>query len=457
MAKPYQDAAHYYLPSNIYDNLPSGVETPAAVTPIPSPAPTLPQSRSFQRNSTSPPPGPDDPPSIDISTPLLNAVYTPGSDLIMTWSHNGIEFPDDWTPQQGLLDTITNDPNFSHSPLLTKNDMTNLAKMKLEDLKRSQLVSIMNDSPIWLNSLRLVSSRSPATSPGANVVQKREVSISPNILFDPGYNLQGVSKAAIVGGGSGGQLTWTIPADWEYEGEFEIRIPSLSSSNQDKTNDKDAGTRSSTFWILRDDATRKTNPQFVQPPTEGMFSPEGSSRGHRALNIFLSVSAMILALVLLGLGFVIGVYRRKRAATATGNPPCPFPTSSVRTRGAFHSSVNVSSFSPSTLMTKGIGSWFQGGQIHRQKHETDLLERVPGDEDAHSPTSLCLSESTLSGGASQEHDRTEAVDDKSYPKTQSGLLNTEDGTFVDLPLCDDDDDNDQDSPSTTNEKRMRRG
>jgi hypothetical protein len=116
----------------------------------------------------------------------LNAVYTPGSDLIMTWSHNGIEFPDDWTPQQGLLDTITNDPNFSHSPLLTKDDMTSLAKMKLEDLKRSQLVSIMNDSPIWLNSLRLVSSRSPATSPDATVVQKRQVSISPNILFDPG-------------------------------------------------------------------------------------------------------------------------------------------------------------------------------------------------------------------------------------------------------------------------------
>ncbi|KAF9361675.1 hypothetical protein BGX34_006995 [Mortierella sp. NVP85] len=414
LAQAYQDAAHYYLPSNIYDNLPPGIETPAGGVPQPSQVPSPAQLRSSQRSTDKLLPGPDDTPRIDVTTPLFNAVYTPSSDLIMTWTHNGIEFPNNWTPQESLLDMITNNPNFSHSPLLTKDDMTNLAKIKLEDLKRGQLASIMKDSPIWLHCLRLVSESS-------DVAGKGQFPIQPKILFDPGYDLQKVSRMVMVGGGAGGQLTWTIPVAWPYEGEFEIRIPSLPSSNQTVVG-KDMGTKSYTFWILRDDATRKANPVYTPSSVNDMQPAEKDANRHRALSIFLSVSAMILALILLGLGFMIGIYRRAPSVTslATAGDSSPSPTSSVSTKADSQDFAKGRSHSlPPSLLTQGIHPWMRDGYPH-QKQETGLLERAPGDEDAHSASTL----------------------------SSTGRI-PEDDTFVDLPLYDD-----QDYPPKVDSKRL---
>jgi len=413
LAQAYQDAAHYYLPSNIYDNLPPGIETPAGGVPQPSQASSPAQLRSSQRSADKLLPGPDDTPRIDVTTPLFNAVYTPSSDLIMTWTHNGIEFPNNWTPQQSLLDMIT---NFSHSPLLTKDDMTNLAKMKLEDLKRSQLASIMKDSPIWLHCLRLVSEPS-------DVAGKGQVPIQPNILFDPGYDLQKVSRMVTVGGGAGGQLTWTIPVDWPYEGEFEIRIPSLPCSNQTVAG-KDVGTKSYTFWILRDDATRKANPEYTPSSANDIQSAEKDANRHRALSIFLGVSAMILALILLRLGFMIGIYRRRWTPSATslataGDSSSPSPTSSISTKADSQDFAKGRSHPlPPSLLTQGIHPWVRDG-YPQQKRETGLLERVPGDEDAHSASTL-----------------------------SSASRVPEDDTFVDRPLYDD-----QDCPPKVDSKK----
>ncbi|KAI7815939.1 hypothetical protein BC939DRAFT_482442 [Gamsiella multidivaricata] len=163
-----QRPADYFLPTNIYDNLPPGLQTPAAVANALPASSTLPEPRiddgGTKDGSISAPSGPDDPPTIKITTPLTNALYTPGSNLVMTWTNNPITFPGTWIAPQSLIGMITNDPSFSHSPLLTEGDMNNLAKMKLESMKHTQMASAMKDSPIFLSTLRLVSW--PLTSSG---------------------------------------------------------------------------------------------------------------------------------------------------------------------------------------------------------------------------------------------------------------------------------------------------
>ncbi|KAF9999488.1 hypothetical protein BGZ65_005171 [Modicella reniformis] len=458
LAQAYQDAAHYYFPSNIYDNLPPNLETPAGVPniPISSPTSALTQSRPVRSDGRSLSPGPNDPPTIDISTPLLNAVYTPGSDLAMTWSNNGIRFPDNWTPQQGPLDMITNDASFSRSPLLTKDDMTNIAKMELEGLKRTQLVSIMNDSPIWLRSLRLISwPRQPSPSPDVITAEKRQLSIQPDILFDPGYNLQDVSRMVVVGGGAGGQLTWAIPVDWGYEGEFEIGIPSVSSTNEDA--EIKVGARSRSFWILRDAASRKSNPQYTPIAEDsggenpGVFTSEKDAYRHRTLSIVLGVSATMLALILAGLGFVIVVYRRRWAAlVASFSNPESMPP------GAYPETIpNYNPYSPSWLPTKVIAPLSQNGYPLQGCREDDLFEHAQRDKDAHSRTNLNLSETTLNDHIRVPEKQTTVSYHREHPEIlvkRGRLYNPNDGTFVDLPLYDD-----QDTSSTSITRSRRLG
>ncbi|KAK3828837.1 MAG: hypothetical protein J3Q66DRAFT_323698 [Benniella sp.] len=162
-----------------------------------------------------------------------------------------------------------------------------------------------------------------------------------------------------------------------------------------------------------------------------MQSAEKNANRHRALSIFLSVSAMILALTLLGLGFMIGIYRCRWAPSATslataGDSSSPSPTSSVSTKADSQDFAKDRSHPlPSSLLMQGIHPWMRNGHP-QQKQETGLLERVPGDKDAHSPTNLSLSASTLS----------------------SASRVPEDDTFVDLPLYDD-----QDCPPKVDSKK----
>ncbi|KAF9963648.1 hypothetical protein BGZ65_001601 [Modicella reniformis] len=444
LAQAYQDAAHYFLPSNIYDNLPPNLETPAgaANVPIPSPTSALTQSRPIKSGGRSLSPGPDNPPTIDISTPLLNTIYTPGSDLIMAWSNNGIRFPDNWMPRQGLLDIITNDTSFSHSPLLTKDDMTNLAKMKLEGLKRNQLASIMGDCPIWLHSLRLVSwPRQPSPSPDAITAEKRQFSIQPDILFDTGYNLQDVSRMVVVGGGAGGQLTWAIPVDWGYEGEFEIRVPCVSSTNEGAENN--VGARSRSFWILRDAASRKSNPQYTQTAEDsGGENPDVSTSEnayrHRTPNIVLGVSATMLALILAGLGLVIGVYRRRWAALVASS----FSPESMPPKTHPETISSYRSYSASWLPTKVIAPLSQNGYPFQAGRKADLFEHAQGNKDVHSPTDLNLSETSLGGHIRVPENQAAVSYHREHPEflLQRGrLYSPDDGTFVDLPLYEDQD------------------
>ncbi|KAG0205512.1 hypothetical protein BGX28_002948 [Mortierella sp. GBA30] len=347
LVQAYQDPAHYFLPANIYDNLPPGVETPIARGPLP-PQPTVLTRSADRGGSDDLSPGPDSPPTIEITNPLLNAVYVPGSNLFMTWANNGIHFPENWTPPKEILDLITNDPNFSHSPLLTTEDMKNLAEMKLEELKRAQLTKLLKESPIYLHSLRLVSWPLQSFSDistvnagyGGGTTIKPAV-FSPNILNDPGYNLANVSQMTLLGG-AGGQMTWLIPEDWAYEGEFEIRIPSVGSGTGTSstsssgtaittavTNKDSMYAKSRPFWILRDSAMRAKAPQYNLPSMDQQqravalesfpFSDanekqrwhEREMHRQRDMGIFLGVAAMLLAFVLVGIGTAIGIYRRK--------------------------------------------------------------------------------------------------------------------------------------------------
>ena len=371
LVEAYQDAAHYFLPPNIYDNLPPGLTVPPG-GPIQPPVSdgntnTNTVTPKANRAAGSLAPGPDASPTIDITTPALNSVYTPGTSLVLTWSNNGILFPDSWKPPQSLLDMIRNEPNFSNSPLLTEQDMTNLAKIKLEELKRTQLANTFKDSPIWLNSLRLVSwpvSASPS-SPSSSV------SISPSILTGPGYSLLNVSRLAISGGSSG-QLTWTIPQDWNYEGEFEIHVPSLFMDN-----DHQQPAASQSFWILRDAATRASHPEYNTPLVLGPSSPflksGGTIMGGKSLDeqhrlkqtgSILGIAAMTLALILVGLVMLMGYYRRKWIAQQREQAD--------------------------EQATAALTDINGGG-------EDGPLTIMHGDDDAHSPTNLNLSSVALCG------------------------------------------------------------
>ncbi|KAF9575105.1 hypothetical protein EC968_004330 [Mortierella alpina] len=460
LAHAYQDAAHYFLPANIYDNLPPGVQPPLERGPLPPQPAVVPNSNAVS-------PGPDSPPSVDITNPLLNSVYVPGSSIFMTWSNNGIQFPDDWQPPQPLLDLITNDPSFSHSPLLTKDDMRNLAEMKLEELRRAQLATLLKDSPIYLHSLRLVSwplkeqQLSPATTTPTD-----SAAFSPDILNNPGYNLVNVSKMNLLGG-AGGQMTWTIPEAWSYEGEFEIRIPAVGSGTGSDSSNSISGAadsapslqyaKSHPFWILRDSAVRTNAPQYTLPSMDQQQRTllsetlenanavwrERETRRHRDMGIFLGVAAMLLAFVVVGLGAMVAVYRRRWAKDqqyrqqqrSFGTPSDSSRGNSLSTTTSTTTTTTTATATTATTNSAESGTMTMGSSLYgdgslartatsssysqytssslntfarraidsdQEKligyypfHQEHSLNLELGDEDAHSPVDLNLSEETL--------------------------------------------------------------
>ncbi|CAO3571322.1 unnamed protein product [Mortierella alpina] len=454
LAHAYQDAAHYFLPANIYDNLPPGVQPPLERGPLP-PQPAI----VLNNNGVSP--GPDSPPTIDITNPLLNSVYVPGSSLFMTWANNGIRFPENWQPPQPILDLITNDPSFSHSPLLTKDDMRNLAEMKLEELKRAQLATLLKDSPIYLHSLRLVSwplKEQQPSSATTTTTATDSATFSPDILNNPGYNLVNVSKVTLLGG-AGGQMTWTIPEDWSYEGEFEIRIPAVGSGTGSDASDSNSAAdpdlalryaKSRPFWILRDSAVRTDAPQYTLPSMDrqqqalasdmlestNKLWQEREARRHRNMGIFLGVAAMLLALVVVGLGALVAVYRRKwvkdqqyrqqqrsfgtSSDSGQGNTLSTMTSMTTATTATTNSAesgtmtLGSSLYDTDSLARTASSSYSQytssslntfarrALQSDQEKligyypyyHEQPLNVEL-GDEDAHSPVDLNLSEVTL--------------------------------------------------------------
>ncbi|KAF9947056.1 hypothetical protein BGZ70_002893 [Mortierella alpina] len=466
LAHAYQDSAHYFLPANIYEKLPPGVQPPLERG-------SLPPQPAIVLNSNGVSPDPDSPPTIDITNPLLNSVYVPGSSLFMTWANNGIRFPENWQPPQSILDLITNDPNFSHSPLLTKDDMRNLAQMKLEELKRAQLATLLKDSPIFLHSLRLVSwplkeqKPSPATATTMTTTTTTltdSATFSPDILNNPGYNLVNVSKVTLLGG-AGGQMTWTIPEDWSYEGEFEIRIPAVgsgtggsdaSSHSNSAAADPDLALRyakSRPFWILRDSAARTDAPQYTLPSMDRQQQAlvsdmlesahrlwqEREARRHRDMGIFLGVAAMLLALVVVGLGALVAVYRRKwvkdqqyrhqqrsfgtSSDSGHGNTLSTMTSTTTATTATTNSGesgtmtvgsslydtdsvVRTASSSYSQYTSSSLNTFARRALESDQEkligyypyhHEHYPLNIALGDEDAHSPVDLNLSEVTLDG------------------------------------------------------------
>ncbi|KAF9272520.1 hypothetical protein BGZ88_004701 [Linnemannia elongata] len=493
-ASPYQDAAHYALPPNIYDNIPPGLTTPTSFRTYPTPAPA-PASPVEQRDApSSPPPAGTEsgPTGFDITAPLVNSIYTPGSGLIMTWSNNEVVFQDSWVPPQAILDLITHDANFSNSPLLTKEDMRNLAKMKVQDLRATQQANAIKDSPVLLKSLRLLSwplsdgdgngeghgavtTTTTTETTAMTTLTKTMSGLSAKILSEPGFNLlsstnNNSSPARLtILGTSGGALLWTIPADWEYEGEFEIEIATTEGTPGRHT--------SRTFWILRDAVTRQLNPQYNLPSMDqqqqALLDAKGAARTRadiqrqKDMGVFLGVAAMMAAVVLVGLGVVVGMYRRKWAAqeaAAVTNRGCGSLPSSRRS-----SSPNLESVAccagPSddsikrTLSTTTVArnqyaeytSSSRAGILSlKEQQRQSLLDPLQGDEDAHSPKdlNLNLSEETLHGVIIKD-DNDNDNDNNEDEKTttgESGIVVVAGGgggsvsatpvdeSFVDLPL-----------------------
>ncbi|KAG0027026.1 hypothetical protein BGZ81_005923 [Podila clonocystis] len=370
-----QDPANYFLPNNIYDNLPPGVQVPEGAKKnqgASSPVETV--ARSI--NPQQPPYGPNDAPSIDISAPLLNSIHTPGSAMVMAWTNVAVTFPDNWVPPKALMDSITQDPNFSHSPLLTEADMKNLAKIKLEEMRRLQTSNIFKDSPVWLRHLRLVSHTIPATAP-------------PFVLSDHGFSLVNASRRNLENG-SGGELMWRIPEDWNHEGEFEIVVPSVSGIH---LNDGTSytGAKSPSFWILRDAATREQYPSYsrdAQRPYPGLSGSSDTIQKQKQLGVFLGVAAMMSAFILVGLGVMISLYRKKWAAQRQEQQLEQQQVSLTRRSSTISSSPG--NISPSRLACEyGVNPFLTRSEILTQQ-SGNPLDLTQGDEDAHSPTDLSL-------------------------------------------------------------------
>ena len=324
----YQDAAHYALPPNIYDNIPPGLTTPTSFRTYPTSTP-VPASPVEQRDapSSTPPAGTESGPAgFDITAPLVNSIYTPGSELIMTWSNREVVFPDSWVPPQAILDLIPYEANISNSPLLTKEDMRTLAMMKVQDLRAAQQANAIKDSPVLLKNLRLLSwplsdNTDETTTRTTAAAAAATMGLSAKILSDPGFNFlsyvnNSSSARLTILGISGGALLWTIPADWAYEGEFEIKISTTAGTPGRHT--------SYSFWILRDAVTRQLHPQYNLPSMnqqqQSLLDAKGAERiradiqRERDMGVFLGIATMMSTVVLIGLGVVVGMYRRKWTA-----------------------------------------------------------------------------------------------------------------------------------------------
>ncbi|KAG0299562.1 hypothetical protein BGZ97_003640 [Linnemannia gamsii] len=432
-----QDAAHYALPPNIYDNIPAGLTTPTSFRTYPTATPTSPvQQRDAPALATTTDGGPT---GFDITAPLLNSLYTPGSGLMVTWSNREVAFLDSWVAPQAIMDLIIHDANFSNSSLLTKEDMRNLAKMKVQDLRATQQANVMKDSVFLLKSLRLLSWPLLDSDIG-DETRTTMTDLSAKILSDPGFNLlKSVNNSSTparltILGSSGGALLWTIPADWEYEGEFQIEISTAAGTPGQHT------TRS--FWILRDAVTRKLVPQYNLPSMaqqqQAIF--EAAKVGGRAkeeiqrqrdMGVFLGVAAMMSAFVLVGLGVVVGMYRRKwaaqEAAAAANRGSGSFPSSRRNSSsnlesattpiaaccaGTSDGSIKRTLSLPTTARSQYLEYTSSSCGILTRKKQQSLLDPLQGDEDAHSPKDLNLSEETLRGVIIKSHDDNDEDDDE---------------------------------------------
>ncbi|KAF9173262.1 hypothetical protein BGX21_010734 [Mortierella sp. AD011] len=421
LAQAYQDSERYVLPANIYDNLPPGLQTPVTAPTITAPSPTTLAATKVSGIVPSVP-GPNDTMPLEILTPLLNSVYMPSTGLVMSWTNNEVSFPENWTPEQSIVDMITKAPNFSNSALLTKQDMTNLAKTKLIELRRAQLLSILKDSSVRLHSLRLLSW--PLALPVTGNDGKTSINshyVSPNILSDPGLPILNFSQIGMLGG-AGGQMTWMIPEDWEYEGEFEIRIPPPLGMNRSTVVSQGrawGGAKSQSFWILRDVATRMSFPQYNILPMDQQQRTmpgwcEGDSQGQKILGVFFGIVIVMLAFVLIGLGAMIGANYHKlvtQVASSTSSESEPLTIDN-----------NSPSYSPSSGLTKNL----------HQMQDVDPFVIATGDEDAHSPTnlkSLNVSDTAIRGiEAAVMSEKTMAA--KNCQEQYSPV----EYSFVDLPL-----------------------
>ncbi|KAF9540517.1 hypothetical protein EC957_004043 [Mortierella hygrophila] len=470
-ASPYQDAAHYALPPNIYDNIPPGLTTPTSFRTYPTPAPApAPEALIEQRDTASSPPPPagteSGPTGFDITAPLVNNIYTPGSGLIMTWSNREVVLPDSWVPPQAILDLITHEANFSNSPLLTKADMRNLAMMKMQDLRAAQQANAIKDSPVLLKNLRLLSW---PLSDNTNETTTRTTGLSAKILSDPGFNLlNNVNKSSsarlTILGTSGGALLWTIPADWAYEGEFEIEISTAAGTPGRHT--------SNSFWILRDAVTRQLNQQYNLPSMDqqqqSYLDAKAAERTkadiqrQRDMGVFSGVAAMMSAVVLVGLGVVVGMYRRKwaaqeaTAAAAANRGSDSLPSSRRGSSSNLESAAcctdpsddgikrTLSSTTTARNQYAEYTSSSRSGILSvKQQQQQSLLDPLQGDEDAHSPKdlNLNLSEETLRGviikGDNDEDEKTTVgKSDIAVVAGGEGSVSATpvDESFEDLPL-----------------------
>lgn len=477
-----QDAAHYALPPNIYDNIPAGLTTPTSFRTYPTVTPTTLVGQPDASALAATDGGPT---GFDITAPLLNGIYTPGSGLMMTWSNREVTSLDSWVAPQAIIDLITHDGNFSNSPLLTKEDMRNLAKMKVQDLRATQQANMMKDSVFLLKSLRLLS-WPLLDNNGSDETTTTTMGLSAKILSDPGFNvLNSVNNSTparlTILGSSGGALLWTIPADWEYEGEFQIEVSTAAGTPGQHT------TRS--FWILRDAVTRQLNPQYNLPSMaqqqQAIFEAtkvggqtKAEIQRHRDMGVFLGVAAMMSAFVLVGLGVVVGMYRRKWAvqeavATASrGSGSLPSsrrssssnlesattPIAAACCTGTSDGSIKRTLSLPSAARSQYLEYTSSSSGILTRKKQQSLLDPLQGDEDAHSPKDLNLSEETLRGVIIKDHDDEEKKAEESGIAVGgfgsgggSGSATPVDESFVDLPLYES---GNNDSASTlANEKR----
>ncbi|KAG0275505.1 hypothetical protein BGZ96_003766 [Linnemannia gamsii] len=463
-----QDAAHYALPPNIYDNIPAGLTTPTSFRTYPTVTPTL---LVEQPDTPAPAVTDDGPIGFDITAPQLNSIYTPGSGLMMTWSNREVTFLDSWVAPQAIMDLITHDGNFSNSPQLTKKDMRNLSKMKVQDLKATQQANIMKDSVFLLKSLRLLSWPLLDNDSSNETTTMATMGLSAKILSDAGFNVfnsvnNSTPARLTIQGSSGGALFWTIPGDWEYEGEFQIEVSTAAGTPGQHT------TRS--FWILRDAITRQLNPQYNLPSMaqqqQAIFEAAkvgGQSKAeiqrHRDMGVFLGVAAMMSAFVLVGLGVVVGMYRRKWAvqeaavAAAAANrcsgslPSSGHGSSSnlesattpivVCCAGNSDGSIKRTLSLPATARSQYLEYTSSSSGILTRKGRQSLLDPLQGDEDAHSPKDLNLSEETLRGVTIKDHDDDEKKAEESDIAVGgfgsgggSGSATPVDESFVDLPL-----------------------
>ncbi|KAG0267806.1 hypothetical protein DFQ27_008195 [Actinomortierella ambigua] len=355
-------AANYKLPPDIYDDIPSGLDTPLKDL-VKQGQPLSVGNPAMQEQPQ--PSGGGGTLVHRIVSPTCNTIYAPGDEVVVKWISEMQEVPKSQLDSIPTVEEATGGGGgVGGEGGGGEGGGATWKERALQEAHDS--ATALHDSPIRLHSLRLITTpwtqgkvggalkslqkqQQPQSS--SNLLTKHNSNNNNNNNSDFYFHHQQLSSASLEfwnavqtqlqgeegypisqgvvdndGGGSmislttGGKTAWKIAEDWPMEGEFEIRIHARSSASSPAQVAK-----SPSFWILQDQAFREKHRQAGPGSSPGRDS--GGENGliddehwdggslfverQKGLGIFLGLMAVVVVSALVSACCVVPYYRHR--------------------------------------------------------------------------------------------------------------------------------------------------